>query len=177
MALGQWRSLFLPLRSKLARRLVRQNRTPACLEPREHPGGSGRGCARGHVVPLGQAQPGDEQPVPHHLPRCRPLMGAGAGSPAPRPRAGRLPARALGTAARVPGPARSGSHVADRTYMPAAQKALAEAACPGLPAAPAALLVCLPASAHRLPPSLALAFFLLLFFPLALLRKERRRAQ
>lgn len=54
-----------------------------------------------------------------------------------------------------------------RTY-PAAQKALAATAHPGLPAAPAVLLVCLPASAPvPLPSSLSLSFLSPLFFPLS----------
>lgn len=64
-----------------------------------------------------------------------------------------------------PAPAHTGSHVADRTYMPTAQKALAAAARPGLPAAPAELVVLLPAGAlDLLPPSLSHCLFSSFFF-------------
>jgi len=73
-----------------------------------------------------------------------------------------------------PGPAAARAsrprHTPARTLLtartcPAAQKVLAVATRPGLPAAPAALLVCLPASApDPLPPSLSALSFSPFFF-------------
>lgn len=81
-------------------------------------------------------------------------------------------------------------HTPARTLLtartcPAAQKALAAAKRPGLPAAPAALLVCLPATApDPLPPSLSLCLFFFsspsFFSPLSQfhrLQKARERGE